>query len=131
MIGRLNRVAELIKREVALILQTEVDDSELDGVTVIRVEVTNDLRLARVYFAVDGDSRDSARIAKILKTHAKFVRGELSRRISLKYMPSLSFREDELAENQRAIDALFEKIDIPHQDVDDEAESKEGEKNES
>jgi len=131
MIGRLNRVAELIKREVALILQTEIDDQEIDSVTVMRVEVTKDLRLARIYFAVDGDSRDSARIAKILKTHAKFVRGELSRRISLKYMPSLSFREDELAENQRAIDALFEKIDIPHQDVEDETGPKEGEKDES
>ncbi|MBU0570851.1 MAG: 30S ribosome-binding factor RbfA [Candidatus Omnitrophica bacterium] len=130
MIDRLSRVAELIRREVALILQTEIDDPEINGVTVIRVAVTSDLSIARIYFALDGDSGDIARVTKALMTHAKFVRGELSRRISLKYMPRISFREDELEKNQRSIDELFKKINTEHRDTDPGAGPEKGEKDE-
>ena len=131
MIDRLGKVAELIKREVALILQTEIDDPEIDSVIIMRVEVTRGLRLARIYFTLAGDPRDSARVAMALKTHAKFVRGELSRRISLKYMPELSFRGDEIEKNQRAVDTLFEKMSAKHRDAGVVAGQEKGEKNES
>ena len=131
MIGRLNRVSELIKREVTLILQTEIDDPEIDGVTVRKVDVTKDLKLARVYFTLDEGFGDIVSVTRALTSHVKFVRGELSRRISLKYMPRLSFREDELEKKQRDIDALFEKIGMEHLDDAPGVDSEKGEENES
>ena len=131
MIGRLNRVSELIKREVTLILQTEIDDPEIDGVIVMKVDVTKDLKLARVYFTLEEGFGDIVSVTKALASHVKFVRGELSRRISLKYMPRLSFREDELEKKQRDIDALFEKIGMEHLDDASGVDSEKGEENES
>lgn len=120
MVDRMNRVAELIKREVSVILQTDIDDSLINSVTVTGIEVTRDLRLAKIYFVVseelepgsDKSEPGSGKKAKeALKGHARFIRGELSRRISLKFIPRLSFREDALEGYKRSADMIFRKLE--------------------
>jgi len=108
---RMERVSSAVKREVMSLLQEEVEDSRLSSVVVTRVEMTRDLRLARVYYTFEGTDQEKKEVGKALKRAAKFLRRELAKRSEMKYTPELSFREDTDEERDEAIDRLFEKIE--------------------
>jgi len=130
MTGRMDRVAELIKREVSVILQTELDDPCIEGITINRIEVTKDIRLAKIFFTVPDKGSDVEKIKQALKSHAKFVRGELAHRTSLKYTPKLSFREDVFEEYQRSVDKVFEKIESDREGKETGKDEQEGARDE-
>ncbi|MBU0683688.1 MAG: 30S ribosome-binding factor RbfA [Candidatus Omnitrophica bacterium] len=94
MSGRMNKVSETIKRHVSFILQEEISDPRIGYVTVTRVEVSKDLRLAKVFYVTLDEMADKHEVLKGLKSAADFVRGELAKRMSIKFIPKLSFRED-------------------------------------
>lgn len=91
---RQRRVAELIKAEVSHILQHEVSDPRIGFVTVTDVEVTPDLREARVYISVLGDPDRAKESLAGLQSAAKYIRGLLGRRVDLRVVPQLSFSLD-------------------------------------
>lgn len=103
------RVGELIRHALAEILtRGEVQDPELDGVlvTVPEVRVSPDLKQATAYvIALGRDEQDS--IVSALQRHARFLRGEVAGRVTLKYMPALKFRLDTSFEASSAVDALL------------------------
>jgi len=110
MVDRMSRVSELIKREISMIVQTDIEDPKLFGVTITRVEVTRDLGSAKVYVTLpEGTADVSARI-KLLTTYARFIRGELAGKVVLKHVPRLSFREDMLEAHSKSVDDLFDRI---------------------
>lgn len=88
---RVDRVADQVRMEVADILMRKVKDPRLDAVTVTDVEMTSDLRLARVYVTT---LQDEAGTMASLERAAGFIRAELGRRLNLRYTPELSFRKD-------------------------------------
>lgn len=110
MIDRLQRVAEMIKRSISVILQTEIEDDLIEGITITYVDVTKDMRLAKVYYVCDENEKDPDAVAVALKKHSKYIRGVLSEDVALKYTPKLSFREDTLEKDQRRVDMMFEKL---------------------
>jgi len=91
---RATRVADQIRMEVADILMRKAKDPRVSSVTVTDVELTNDLRLARIYVTTfqedDGESDVFAGLAKA----SGFIRAELGRRLSLRYTPELVFQKD-------------------------------------
>lgn len=91
---RATRVADQIRMEVADILMRKAKDPRVGSVTVTDVELTNDLRLARIYVTTlqedDGKSDVLAGLAKA----SGFIRAELGRRLSLRYTPELLFQKD-------------------------------------
>lgn len=91
---RATRVADQIRMEVADILMRKAKDPRVSSVTVTDVELTNDLRLARIYVttlqADDGESDVFEGLAKA----SGFIRAELGRRLSLRYTPELVFEKD-------------------------------------
>ena len=95
MIDRMERIAKLLNREISVILQGDIDDPRVQDVTITRVEITRDLRLARVFYVVpeDVEKEDAEETEKALKKHARFIRGELAGKVSLKYMPRFSGSE--------------------------------------
>jgi len=111
MYDRMDRVAELIKREISVILREDINDPRVNDVTVTRVEVTRDLRLAKVYYVVSVDENEKKDIENRLKRVCSFIRGELAERISLKFTPCLSFREDKADERKKSIDSIFDRIE--------------------
>ncbi len=110
MIDRMDRVRKMILREVSGILQSDIGDPRVKHVTITRVEVTRDLRMARIYYTLPENS-DKEEVAKGLKSSGSFIRKELAERVSLKYIPHVSFREDREKERQESIDRLFGKIE--------------------
>ena len=91
---RAERVAVQLRIEVADILAKKSKDPRLQNVTVTHVEVTNDLRIARVYVSFLEKKDDEPGILKALSSASGFVRSELGRRLELRYTPEVKFWSD-------------------------------------
>src|SRR5262245_11193398 len=88
------RVAEMIRHALAeMLTRGEVHDPVLEGhmITVPEVRMTADLRLATVYVMPLG-GRDQTDVLAALDRNKKFVRGEIARRVNLKFAPEIRFR---------------------------------------
>src|SRR2546430_13381224 len=91
---RAMRVADQIRMEVAEIIMRKTKDPRVSDVTVTDVELTNDLRLARVYVTTLQDGQAEADALEELPKDSAFIPPELGRPLALRYTPGLSFPED-------------------------------------
>ena len=111
MLNRMDRISESLKREISVILQDEINDSRIKNVTITHVEVTRDLGLAKVFYidtSVEENQKNN--IEKGLKKAAGFVRRKLSERISLKFIPRISFRVDTATQKRDSINRILDAI---------------------
>ena len=119
---RATRVADQIRMEVADILMRKVRDPRVRDVTITDAAVTNDLRLARVYYTslINGHSdRDLA--AGLAKANG-FIRSELGQRLGIRYTPELVFHRDVSGPRGDRILELLDQVK-PDSDVQDDATS--------
>lgn len=108
------RVGELIRHALAEIFQRgEVHDPELSGmvITVPEVRMTPDLRLATAFVMPLGGEGGKALLAA-LDRNRRFLRGEIARRIDLRYAPDIRFRLDTSFDEGGRIDALLRSPDV-------------------
>jgi len=94
MSGRIEKVAEAIKEEVAQILQRELKDPRVGFVTVTRVNLTADLQHATVYFSMLETHGNPAETEKGLKSAQGFVRKLLGERLRIRVTPEVTFKVD-------------------------------------
>ncbi|MGB2600876.1 MAG: 30S ribosome-binding factor RbfA [Candidatus Omnitrophota bacterium] len=107
----MDRLQKMVEREISVILQEDIEDPRVSHVTITRVEMTRDLRLAKVFYVTDSEEFTSEEVAKGLKSSGGFVRKELAERITLKYIPRILFREDKETKREESMDRLFSKIE--------------------
>jgi ribosome-binding factor A len=103
------RVGELVRHAVADILsQGSVHDPDLEGhiVTVPEVRMSPDLKLATIYVMPLG-GRDTDAVIAALERNKKFLRGEVARRVNLKFAPDVRFRLDERFDEAERIEKLL------------------------
>lgn len=103
------RVGEQVRHAIAEILaQGSVHDADLEGhiITVPEVRMSPDLKLATVYVMPLG-GRDTELIIAALERNKKFLRGEVARRVNLKFAPDLRFRVDERFDEAERIEKLL------------------------
>ncbi len=93
--NRTGRVSEQIKKELSVLIQSELKDPRIGFVTVTGVEVSNDLSQAKVYLSVFGDEASKTDSLKGLEKANGFLRTELGKRIRLRHTPELIFKIDE------------------------------------
>ncbi|MHB9093350.1 MAG: 30S ribosome-binding factor RbfA [Eubacteriales bacterium] len=91
---RSNRVAEEIKKEVTQMLRDEIKDPRIGFITVTGVEVTPDIRYAKVFISIYGDDDAKAQSLEALAKAKGFVRSELGKRMRLRYTPEITFKFD-------------------------------------
>jgi ribosome-binding factor A len=103
-------VTEAIKREISFILDRELHDPRIGMVTVTRVDLSDDLRHAKVYVSFLGGDEEKARGLKLLKKARGHLRSELAGRLDLRVVPELAFLIDESAENYLRIEKLIRQI---------------------
>jgi len=106
---RMLRVAELIRHSMAeLLARGDVLDPVLEThvVTVPRVRMSPDLKLATVFVMPLG-GQDTSEVIAALDRNKKFLRGEVARKVNLKFAPDIRFQIDESFENAAKIDALL------------------------
>jgi ribosome-binding factor A len=107
---RTERVGDLIQQEIADILMRKVKDPRIGFVTVTSVQITADLRNAKVFVSVMGEPAQKKETLKGLNSAAKFIRGELGHRLQMKFTPELLFREDTTSEKATQVLALLDAI---------------------
>jgi ribosome-binding factor A len=108
--ARYERVAEAIKKEVSLIIHDELHDPRLGFVTITRVELTPDLRYAKIFFSVLGKDQDYQRTREALDSALGFIRRLIAQRINLRFAPEISFKEDRSSEYSIKIQELLDQI---------------------
>ena len=91
---RAERVADQIRMEVADILMRRIKDPRVRSVTVTDVELTSDLRLARIYVTTMEREEAERQVFDGLAKAAGFIRAELGKRLALRYLPDLTFIKD-------------------------------------
>jgi len=109
---RPEQVAENIRQVVAQALTRDVRDPRVGLVTVTRVEVTGDLSHATVFVTVP-DSEDVAaeEAMRGLASAAGFLRSKLAKVLTMRSVPTLTFKRDRGMEHARHIDALLDALD--------------------
>ena len=93
--SRTRRIGEQMQRELATLIQQEIQDPRLGMVTVSAVEVSRDLAHAKVFITVlDDQQQDIAASLEVLNRASGFLRHELGRRMTLRTVPALRFVYD-------------------------------------
>ncbi|HUO52676.1 MAG TPA: 30S ribosome-binding factor RbfA [Gemmatimonadaceae bacterium] len=108
---RADRVAEAIREEAATALTGGAKDPRLVGfVTVTAVEVTPDLRHAKVFVSIMGTEEERARTMEGLADTAKAVRTRLAKTLRLRFAPQIAFRHDPSVERAARIESLLAQV---------------------
>jgi len=107
---RAGRVREAIRQEISLIAQNHIKDPRIGFLTITKVELTQDLRYARVYFSVLGDLKANQLAMKGLNSAKGYIKALLADKIKLRFMPDISFKIDESAQHAADIYDILDKI---------------------
>ncbi|MFH1008660.1 MAG: 30S ribosome-binding factor RbfA [Candidatus Latescibacterota bacterium] len=107
---RADRVNDLLQEEISLLIR-KLKDPRIGFVTITGVEVTQDLRYAKIFVSVMGDDETlRAQTLEGLHSAGGFLRRELGRLLTLRRIPELSFRYDDSVERGTRMDALLRNI---------------------
>jgi ribosome-binding factor A len=107
---RSERVGDLIREVLCEMILRDLSDPRLETVTITEVEVTSDLKLARVFFSARGDRVREEAALQGLESAAGFIKKNLGRELRLRYMPELMFQVDRSFEYGSKIDRLIQTI---------------------
>lgn len=108
---RSGRINEEIRKEISDIIQNHIKDPRLNAmVSVTKVDVTKDLRYAKVFVSIFGEEAAKKSTYEALKSSAGFIRHEIGQRISLRYIPEVVLELDNTIEHGMKIDALLDKL---------------------
>ncbi|QHI68217.1 30S ribosome-binding factor RbfA [Tichowtungia aerotolerans] len=116
--GRIIRVNELLKREIAADILRLFSNSRFDtgSITVTRVETAPDLRDANVSISIFGHEEERTEMIRFLNHHRKEVQARLSKNVKIKYTPRLHFKHDSSLEDGDRVLGILESLDIPDEE---------------
>ena len=109
---RVLRAAQAIREVVSLAILTELRDPRVENVTVTTVEVTGDMRQARVHVTVMGENTNASQVLKGLSSAAGFLQRKIANRIESRYTPKLQFVLDQGQENAREVARILEDLAV-------------------
>jgi ribosome-binding factor A len=122
MTRRTEQIGEAIREAVAESLAHGLKDPRIGFVTITRVEVTPDLRTARVFFGVLGDQKQRDKTLAGLTAAAGYLRREIGRRVQMRYTPELRFQYDTGLEATDRVARLLAENPPAAETDDDDAE---------
>jgi len=108
---RTERVADVLREEIAQIVGYELEDPRLTMVTVTEVRLFDNMRTARVYVMVAGNEEEHKSALLALRRAAPYVRKQLGLSLNLPRTPELHFVRDKVEEEGERVDQLLEQIE--------------------
>lgn len=108
---RIEKLQELIKQEVGKMLLYDIKDPRIGFVTVTEVEMTGDLREAKIYVSIMGNDEQIKNSMEGLQSALGFIRREIGKRIRLRFTPEISFAPDKSLDYSEHIQKLLLKIE--------------------
>jgi ribosome-binding factor A len=112
---RAHRMAEFLKKEISDILLKEVKDPRIGFVSLTDIEVSGDLKYARVYVSVYGEEKEKEETMKGLKKATGFIRKLLGERITVYHTPEILFKYDNSIEHGVHISEIIKKVNQDNQ----------------
>jgi ribosome-binding factor A len=107
---RVLKAAEAIREVVSMTILTDLRDPRVEGVTVTRVEVSPDMRQAKVYVSIMGSEAQQNLCLHGLKSSAGYLQSKISDRIDTRYTPRLQFLQDEGVKKSLAITKMLSEL---------------------
>lgn len=107
---RAERVSDQIKREVSQIIERLLKDPGIGFVTITGVEMTDDLREAKIFYSVLGNEQKKKDTKIALERATGFIQAEIGKRIRIRHTPIISFKYDKSIEYGAHIEELIKKI---------------------
>ncbi|WP_432822045.1 30S ribosome-binding factor RbfA [Trichloromonas sp.] len=118
---RSHRVGDQIHKEISALLIKGLKDPRVGFVTITAVEVTSDLRMAKIFFSAMGSESEIKNTEKGLKSSVPFLRRELAKRLRLRYTPELVFQFDSSLAYGNRIETLLRQVQTEHTDDQDDS----------
>ena len=115
---RAQRVAETIHKEISNLLIRGLKDPRIGFVTITSVDITADLRQAKVYYTLMGSQDDRGQTQSGLDSSSSYVRQQLGKVLRLRHVPEISFLYDESVDYGRHIEKLLSEVKSDLQDDD-------------
>src|ERR1700690_4436255 len=110
---RAKRLGEQIQRELTELLRRDVKEERIGNVTITAVNVTGDLRTARVYYLVFGKDGLDPKVQQGMTSAAGFLRNALSKSLMIRYTPTLTFELDTSIEHGVRLTQLIDSLKKP------------------
>ena len=107
---RAKRLGEQIQRELTELLRRDIKDGRSGNVTITAVNVSGDLRTAKVYYLVFGKPGPDTQVQRGLESAAGFLRNALSRSLMIRHTPTLSFELDTSIEHGVRLPQLIDSL---------------------
>lgn len=108
--NRQKRLGELLKQEVSELVLREIKDPRIGFVSITSVDLTADLRHAKILVSVLGNEHERKSSLAGLRSAAGFIRRELGHRLRLKYVPEISIVYDDSIERGTRIVSLIDSV---------------------
>lgn len=118
--SRSRRVAELLQRELALLVQQYTQNSDMGMVTLSTIDVSPDLKNAKIFITCLGNTKGINEIVNVLNEHTGQFRHELTKMVILRVIPKLHFEFDHTLDRANKLTSL---IDSLHPDSTDKKNS--------
>lgn len=110
-VKRTDRLNSLLKEVISEVIRKEVRNPHVNElVTVTRVQISKDLRHAKVFISVIGSEQDKIETIEALTSAAGFIAVNASQKVVMRYFPELTFKLDDSVEKHMRIEELLNKI---------------------
>jgi len=108
---RVQRLNQLLREELSRLIRREVKDPRVEGVTVTGVDVSGDLRHAKVHVRTLGDETPVEDAIEGLRSAEGYLRGTLGRELRIRRIPELEFEADRTLERAQRIEELLQQVE--------------------
>lgn len=109
--SRGERIRKALIKELSDIIQHKIKDPRIQGIiSVTDVDLSHDYKYAKVYISIFGSEESKKEVMEAIEESCSFIRGEIGKRIRLRFTPDLRFYLDESAEKAQKINELLDKI---------------------
>jgi ribosome-binding factor A len=114
MSGRRKRqVGDLLRDEISFLIQRGLKDPRIGFTSITRVDVSPDIRYATVFVSVLGTEEEQSETLVALNSASGFIRHELGPKLTMRNIPTVSFRLDRSMEHAENVARLLREIDLP------------------
>lgn len=110
---RSDKISDLLRKEIALIVNKETKDPRLQKLNITAVKVSDDIGIATVFYTMIGESIEKEKSSidkKVLKKFSGMVRSKLSKTMQVRRVPVIQFRFDESIEYSDNIENLLKNL---------------------
>lgn len=123
MTRRTEKLNSLLKEVISEVIFKDVRNPNLSPLlTITRVEISNDLHYAKVYVSIIGDEKNRAETIEALQSAAGFIAVNASKKVTMRYFPSLTFKLDDSVDALMRIDQILGDLEKERQSRDERSE---------